>query len=161
MRTNRIDHSTKIRDQVFAGKAALDTDQKLMIFQSINQELEAIVEKDMFKEHPVLIQTWQEILAYVFPGQLAHDIAEHLDSQNYYKFGIYLDQLSNLEIETSNSLKLLMYAYLDIFRLSPFLKKIYGETKWEKLIYVLIQKSNFTVAALFNQRVKELCFSFS
>ena len=150
---SNIDDTTKIRDQIFAGKAALDNNQTSFLLNSINRELNSVVKEDSFSQNHALIKTWQEILEFSFSGQLAHDIAEQLDVEIFYKFGDYLNKsFDNLN---QSSLINLAHAYLDIFRLSPFLIKIYGEKKWEILVLDLVKKSNFTVSELFKQRVRD------
>jgi len=147
---SEIDDILKIRDHIFAGKAALEENQRKILFQLLNDELKKNVIENLFVEDPVLIETWQEIFESMFPGQLAYEIAEHLDPQVYYDFGSYL---CCPELNTNGAINSLVCEYLNIFRLSQFLVKIYGEKKWEKLIYDLILKSNFTVHELFSQRV--------
>ena len=47
------------------------------------------------------------------------------------------------------------YNYLNLFRNSSFLQKIYDERRWDNLIHTLITQSNYTFDVLFNQRVNQ------
>jgi long-chain acyl-CoA synthetase len=48
-----------------------------------------------------------------------------------------------------------IHEFLDIFRHSSFLTRIYEEDRWAQLILDLIQRSNFTFCTLFNQRLRK------
>jgi long-subunit acyl-CoA synthetase (AMP-forming) len=45
-----------------------------------------------------------------------------------------------------------IYLYLDIFRSSKFLNRIYDDTKWPEIVLKLLSVSNFTFPRLFQQR---------
>ena len=161
MATNRnvdkqADRITKIRDQFFAGQAALEKEQKNSLFRTFEEELQNVVRNNLFEKQPDLLPAWQEIFESAFAGQLAHDLADRIDSKNYFNFGEYLCTILKLKSTNSDSPQnKLAHAYLDILRLSAFLIKISGESEWEKLILDLIDNSNFTVAELFDQRVRD------
>lgn len=152
----KIDETVKIRDQFFAGKAALEKEQTQNLFRSFEQELKNVVSGNLFQQQPDLIAVWQEIFDSVFAGQLANSLSEQIDHNNFYDFGDYISHFLRSENQDfSSPLNKLAHGYLNILRLSPFLVKISGKNRWEKLILDLIVLSNFTVAELFDQRVKE------
>ncbi|MCX8106223.1 MAG: GNAT family N-acetyltransferase [Ignavibacterium album] len=49
----------------------------------------------------------------------------------------------------------IIHLYLNLFRYSEFLRRIYDDKKWEELVLQLIIRSNFTFDKLFKQRVKQ------
>ncbi len=143
-----------IRDQVFAGKAALDENERKNLLHSIEKEIAKIIKDNRFVNFPEQISVWQEIFISLFSGQLADDFAGSVRCETFYNFGRYLLDFSGTG-EAIFENKRLIHAYLDIFRLSEFLIRIYGENRWADLIHALIDKSNFAIAELFRQRVRD------
>ncbi len=142
----------KIRDLFFAGKSAFETEQLKKTLIQLNSYLEKITSNDLFKRKKNIASLLTDIFSSVFQGKLASDLAAELNKDIYYNFGNYLLKKLKTDKKNFNSLA---HEYLNLFRVSDFLNKIYGETSWEKLIKNLILESNFKVSTLFNQRVRD------
>ncbi len=157
--SNNIDpyeNILEIRQVFFAGKAAIDKDQLNPLFNSLENKIIALVENDLFGEKPEEIQIWKEIFDSAYAGQLAKELANFMNPKIYYDFGVYINRYLQMEEFAQNiELKGMAYAYLNIFRLSEFLVKVYEQKKWESLIHELILFSNYNVRVLFDQRSKE------
>ena len=142
----------KIRDMFFAGKSAFEVKQLNTTLKKINLYLGKIVTNDLLKKQKNIAPLINDIFSSSFSGKLASELAAELNKDIYFKFGNYLLQKSKSDKNIFNDL---VHEYLNIFRVSNFLTKIYGENKWEKLIRNLILESNFKVSTLFNQRVRD------
>ncbi len=72
-----------------------------------------------------------------------HQFAALADPGAFYGLGQKLLDTDNLKV---------IYAYVDIFRSSAFLDRIYGDRRWDDLILQLLSKSRYTFPKLFDQR---------
>ena len=97
-----------------------------------------------------IVQKTSQIFSNLFPSNFYNPLAEGIDEEIYFHFGEAL-----LSVELLENDKTIIHDYLDLFRLTGFLKRVYGEKQWEKLTLDLIVKSNFKVDTLFNQRVED------
>ena len=77
---------------------------------------------------------------------------ENMDKDLFFGFGEYLTSLSN---QSNEKIVSIIHNYLNLFRNSTFLQKIYDERRWDNLIHTLIVQSNYTFDVLFNQRVNQ------
>jgi long-subunit acyl-CoA synthetase (AMP-forming)/N-acetylglutamate synthase-like GNAT family acetyltransferase len=75
--------------------------------------------------------------------EMRHQIAAAIDPKDFFKLGKKLVAIKHGEI---------IAAYLDIFRSSEFLKKIYDQQKWPDLILELLHAGNYTFPKLFKHR---------
>jgi len=139
-----------VREKFYAGSASFekgDLEKTLLAFnQSLENLLTAIDKTDI----PRSLELIKEIIHVSFKNKLHNELALSFNPDNFFKFGELLESAGN-----SDELNIVIHEYLDIFRLSPFLKKIYGEDRWTSLISLLIQKSNYDFETLFSQRVEK------
>ncbi len=151
-----MSHANFINETVQAGVDALPAENRRSFGKSINDSVNQVVEADLFKQYPELIHTWNEIFESAGLNEMISLLAQKLDSDIYYRFGEYLISIvSERDYDRQTAACKLIHSYLDVFRQSEFLIKIYEQKKWELLIHKLIVISNFNVAAMFRQRVKE------
>jgi len=147
-----INGLNSIKEKLFAGKAAIDEDDLAQLFSNIEDELKSIVTNNSFTKEKNLLPEWSEILKAITAGNFADSFLTETNKDSFYELGLYL--IKEAKNNSSNSeLKKTIHEYLNLFRSSTFLRKIYDEKKWEDLIYELILHSNYTVNTLFNQRV--------
>jgi long-subunit acyl-CoA synthetase (AMP-forming)/GNAT superfamily N-acetyltransferase len=147
---------SKIREQIFAGKAALEKDELEPLLLSFEEKLKEIYETDSFGKDQHLIQIWEGIFSSVFPARLAPDLMHKIGTEIYYNFGNYLlKKLAETQKPDYNYLKNLTHSFLNLFRFSELLTRIYEQKEWEILIHDLIIKSNFDINSLFRQRIDD------
>jgi len=152
--SQKLDEIKIIRDKYYAGKASIEKDDVLPVLQELSDYLSKTVNKNYLENFPELIPLLVEIFTASFSGNLAKPFAEVLQPESYFQYGEYILQLNEkVDDEYSKSISELIGEYLNVLRLSPFLKKIYNDNKWDNLIKDLIVESNFTVNALFRQRL--------
>ena len=129
----------KIKEQLLAGRVALDKQELGSLLFAIEKHLNEICETDLFGNDFKSIQKWNEIFDYIYPAQIAYDLMNKIDSDIYYRFGNYLlEKLSNSQGQNYIYLKNITHSFLDLFRLPELLKRIYGQKKWEVLIHKLV-----------------------
>ncbi|HKI79376.1 MAG TPA: GNAT family N-acetyltransferase [Ignavibacteriaceae bacterium] len=146
----------RITEQLFAGKAALDKEEHKLLLKSIESKINETYTADSFSNNVFLIESFEEIFNSLFPSQIAPDLMRNIPPEVFYEFGNYLlKNLTNSEKHPGGHLCGLAHSYLNVFRLTEFLQRIYGQKEWESLILDLIIKSNFNVNSLFSQRVKD------
>jgi long-subunit acyl-CoA synthetase (AMP-forming)/ribosomal protein S18 acetylase RimI-like enzyme len=81
----------------------------------------------------------------------AKQFMDEIDVEVYFSFG----NLLNGQLTKNEKLEKLTHEYLNLFRFSTLLRRIYEEKKWEILIQDLILKSNYNTLILFNQRLRD------
>jgi len=146
----------KLRDKVFAGDSALEDQERIHFLNEFNTELRKIIDENIFEKFTDVISIWEEILNSAVSSNIGYAVAEKIDANLMFDFGNYLLTCrKNLISDGIPNLNKLIHGYLDIFRLSEFLTKIYDERRWDDLILRLIEDSNFTFGKLFDQRKKE------
>ena len=141
-----------IKEKLFAGKAAIDESELAQLSSNIEDELKSIVANNSFTKEKNLLPEWTEILKAIAAGNFADSFLTEINKDSFYDLGLYLIKEAKNN-SSNNELKKIIHEYLNLFRSSTFLRKIYDEKKWEDLIYELILHSNYTVNTLFNQRV--------
>ena len=107
------------------------------------------IENEIINFNSSNIREWNSIFNLLIQNGFSEKFAEFISSTVYFDFGKSL-----IEKEPEENLISLIHSYLDLFRHSQFLVKIYNDRRWDKLIEKLITKSNFTVRELFYQRSK-------
>ncbi len=146
----------EIRDKIFAGDSALEKKERLQLISKFNDELKKIIDESIFEKFTDIIIIWEEIFNSAVSSNLGYNLSKELNPDLMFQFGEYLLQCrKNLISDEIPNLNKLMHGYLDVFRLSEFLTKIYGDRRWDNLILELIEKSNFTFGKLFEQRKNE------
>lgn len=146
----------KIKEQLFAGKAAIEPEQLSSFLSEFEEELNRVSEEDLLSKNEALLKNWEEIFAAVIPAQLASNIMKEIKPEIFYNFGQYLLKMFPDKSSSPNkSLNAIVHFYLDLFRFSEFLIRVYEQKKWEILIHDLIVNSNFNINTLFKQRVDD------
>lgn len=142
---------TEIRDKVLAGRSALEKNEVEDLINNLQIELNrAIVNDHLGSEKPQ--KQWEEIFSSLFSAEFAEDLMTAVDKDLFYAFGEYLN---GLNLKNNRSAVSVIHNYLDFFRVSAFLQKVYGENRWEYLVHSLILNSSYTFDVLFNQRVNQ------
>ncbi|MBP1682894.1 MAG: AMP-forming long-chain acyl-CoA synthetase, partial [Ignavibacteriaceae bacterium] len=81
----------------------------------------------------------------------AKQFMNEIDTEVYFSFGKFLNE----QISKNENVKELVHEYLNLFRFSSLLRRIYEDQKWESLVHELILKSNYNTNILFNQRLRD------
>ena len=110
--------------------------------------------KQLAQAKTVLNKDENEILLKIFitvaQPDFAKELMERIDKGLFFDFGTYLNNERSVQ-----TLNFIIHEYLNLFRHSALLRRIYNEQKWETLILDLILKSNFNMNILFNQRLRD------
>ncbi|HQJ45743.1 MAG TPA: AMP-binding protein, partial [Ignavibacteriaceae bacterium] len=114
-------------------------------------ELNSVTKNNNLNQ-PVISEVWLSILNGLVAGGFSDDIMNSMDKDLFFDFGNYL--ASGL-VNSNDKTDSIIHSYLNLFRYSSFLQKIYDERRWDKLIKSLIDKSSYTFDVLFNQRVDQ------
>ncbi|MCU0345060.1 MAG: AMP-binding protein, partial [Ignavibacterium sp.] len=142
---------TELNDKLLAGKVTLEQREIDDLIINLRIELGRAVSSNQLTNKQDTEQ-WNNILNGLFTSELSNPFMENMDKHMFFAFGEYLASLSNQSNEKLNSV---INNYLNLFRNSSFLQKIYEERRWDKLIHTLIVQSNYTFDVLFNQRVNQ------
>ena len=134
-----------------AGKEAHTAAEQSALFERFNHLCKESVSTDVLGSEPELSETLGSILETAVVNGFAYSGADKIEPDVFYDFGAYL-----YKINGGGTLRLnhLIHSYLDLFRHSGFLKKIYDQTRWPKLVEQLLVSSNYTIHHLIRQRVK-------
>ncbi|MGD8778653.1 MAG: GNAT family N-acetyltransferase [Ignavibacteria bacterium] len=130
---------------LLGGKASIEEENIKSVCTDFAITLKEAIDNNFIQSESHL-EAIQNILEAVIPSQLVRALMKEISTDLYYDFGIYLKEGYAKKIDQ------VIHHYLDLFRYSEFLERIYGERKWDDLIYRLIVLSNFTVDKLFKQR---------
>jgi long-subunit acyl-CoA synthetase (AMP-forming)/predicted GNAT family acetyltransferase len=134
-----------------AGSESLKDKDKKLLIKALEQKISALIEKNE-KLQKQAIDNWNELLNSVNLTGLADYFCRKINPDIMYEFGKYLvDKLA----QKSSGFEFLTHNYLNLFRRSAFLKRIYGDKKWEPLVLDLVHSSNFNMHRLFEQRLEE------
>ncbi len=142
---------TELNDKLLAGKAALEQSEIDDLIINLCIELSRAVNSNQPANEPDAEQ-WQNIFDGLFSSELAAPFMENMDKDLFFGFGEYLGSFTD---QPKNRIVSIIHNYLNLFRTSSFLQKIYDERRWDKLIHTLIVKSHYTFDVLFNQRVNQ------
>ncbi|MGB5895122.1 MAG: AMP-binding protein, partial [Ignavibacteriaceae bacterium] len=143
-----------IKEKFFSGKAAFERADLDHLYKQFEDELSNAVKNKTICKDADLTESWLEIFKVVSVGYFAEPVMAAADKELFYELGIYL--LAEMKENSGNQTTILLsHEYLNLFRTSSLLKKIYDEKKWEELVYNLILTSNYNTKVLFNQRVRD------
>lgn len=142
---------TELNDKLLAGKAALEQSEIDDLIINLRIELSRAVSSNQLANEPDA-ERWQNIFDGLFSSELAAPFMENMDKDLFFGFGEYLGSFTD---QPNNRIVSIIHNYLNLFRTSSFLQKIYDERRWDKLIHTLIVKSHYTFDVLFNQRVNQ------
>ena len=150
---NDISNSSliEINDKLQAGKAALEQSEIDDLIINLRIELSRSVSGNQLINEQNAEQ-WQSVFEGLFSSELANPFMESMDKDLFFTFGEYLASFS---VQPNEKIVTIIHNYLNLFRNSPFLQKIYNERRWDNLIHTLIVQSNYTFDVLFNQRVNQ------
>ena len=141
----------ELNDKLQAGKASLETNEINDLLVNLRIELSRAISKKHLNDDDKA-EHWLNIFNALFSSELDNPFMEEMDKDLFFELGEYLSSLTNPPTEILVSI---IHNYLNLFRDSSFLQKIYDERRWDNLIHTLILKSNYTFDVLFNQRVKQ------
>ncbi len=141
----------ELNDKLQAGKASLETNEINDLLVNLRIELSRAISKKHLNDEDKA-EHWLNIFNALFSSELDNPFMEEMDKDLFFELGEYFSSLTNPPTEILVSI---IHNYLNLFRDSSFLQKIYDERRWDNLIHTLILKSNYTFDVLFNQRVKQ------
>ena len=139
----------QIRDNLLAGKASFETDEENILYNNFASALKTIIDDHLFSVTSDVSNVVFEIFEAAINAELSKNLMASMPVDIFFFFGEYINK------PTSVVQKNLIHSYLDNFRYSQFLKKIYHEKRWAKLVEELIRKSNFNFRVLFSRHAKE------
>jgi long-chain acyl-CoA synthetase len=142
---------TELNSQLLSGSAALEKNEINDLLINLKIELNRFVEKKQNKvdSEP---EIWGSILNGLFSSELAGRFMKEMDNDLFYSFG---ELLASLLMGGDKNIVSVVHNYLNLFRNSSFLEKIYDERRWDSLIHDLIVHSSYTFDVLFDQRVNQ------
>ncbi len=140
-----------INDKLLAGKAALENTEAETLILDLQVEFGRAVTDKHFS---IKAETdmWVNILEGLFSSGFADLFMEKIEKDSFFAFGEYL---ASLPAESDPKIISIIHNYLNLFRYSAFLQKIYNERRWDNLTLALIIQSSYTFDILFEQRVKQ------
>ena len=141
----------ELNNRLLAGKASLEQSEIDDLLINLRIELSR-AESEKQLDSDIEAESWQNIFNGLFSSELSNTFMENMDKDLFFGFGEYLASLSN---QSNKKIISIIHNYLNLFRNSTFLQKIYEERRWDKLIHALIVQSNYTFDVLFNQRVNQ------
>ncbi len=131
---------------LLGGRASIEEEKVESVYADFSIIIKEAMDNNFVQSEPDL-EVLKNIFEAVIPSQLVRELMKEISTDLYYDFGIYLKESCNGKADQ------IIHSYLDLFRYSEFLERIYNERKWDDLIYQLIVSSNFTVDKLFKQRI--------
>lgn len=140
-----MNNQTDFLNILLGGKASIEEENIKSLCADFAIILKEAIKNDFIKNEAE-VNTIQKIFEAVIPSQLVCDLMKEISADLFYEFGMYLNENHDANLEQ------IIHNYLNVFRYSEFLERIYDERKWDDIIYNLIVASNFTVEKLFNQR---------
>lgn len=141
----------ELNEKLLGGKASLEQNEINDLINDLLIELNSVTKNNNLNQ-PEVSEVWLSILSGLIAGGFSDDIMNSMDKDLFFDFGNYLaSDLVNSDDKTIPIIR----GYLNLFRYSSFLQKIYDERRWDKLIKSLIDKSSYTFDVLFNQRVEQ------
>ncbi len=153
-----LDNIISIADKFIAGLTSFGKKVEHPDFiGNVREQLDSFAEtlKQIPLEKRNLSKEESEALLRIFIAagkpNFAKQFMGEIDIEVYFYFGSFLnDQLTKNE-----KVEKLSHEYLNLFRFSSLLRRIYEQQKWEPLIHELILKSNYNTRILFNQRLRD------
>ncbi|MBK9098799.1 MAG: GNAT family N-acetyltransferase [bacterium] len=146
-----------ILDNIFSITEKFITGLTFFGKRDISEQLDTFAEtlKQIPLEKRNLSKDETEALHKIFVAAAQPEFAKRfmgdVDKEVFFSFGSFLnDQLSKVD-----SAKKLSHEYLNLYRFSSLLRRIYEDKKWESLIHELILKSDYNTNTLFKQRLRD------
>ncbi len=141
---------TELKDQLLAGSASLEANEIDNLIINLKIELSRLIENQQMNNADFQ-EIWENIFNGLFSSELAVRFMEEMDKDLFFALGEYLSS----SLDKNEKVISIIHNYLNLFRYSSFLQKIYDERRWDKLIHDLIVQSSYTFDVLFNQRVNQ------
>lgn len=151
MSNQSISSLAEINDKLLAGKAALENSEADELMADLQKEFARVVNDKHFHDISET-SVWLNILEGLFSSGFAGLFMEKIDKDLFYSFG---ENLSSIPADSDPKVVSVIHNYLNLFRYSVFLQKIYNERRWDNLIHSLIIQSSYTFDVLFGQRVEQ------
>lgn len=142
---------SEILEKINAGKAALEQNEIEDLLANFSIEINRLINNNVLANEDDS-KIFSNILNGLFESDLANAFMSYADKQLFFQLGV---NLLNQSDDKNEQLKSTIHNYLNLFRNSAFLQKIYNERKWDSLIHNLILKSDYSFNILFDQRVKQ------
>ncbi len=136
---------TQIAESLSAGISSFNDAALKELVENINDHL-ALVSGENYST--VNFEEPEKLFTLLVGNGFSEKFAELIEPDDFFNFGNFLINSKN----DTPTLKNVIHLYLDIFRRSELLVRIYNERRWDKLIEALIRKSNYRVRELFYQR---------
>ncbi len=146
-----MDYYVSLLNKISAGLAAIEESEVESLVSAIKEEFRKIPESDIFNQTSGIESVFSEIFEALLKVKLMYSIMAEISGDIYYRFGEYLLQQNS---SGNTAIIKLMHSYLDAFRFTVFLQKIYGQRQWDELVAEIIEKSNYNYNVLFESRVK-------
>lgn len=141
----------ELNEKLLAGKASLEVNEINDLIVNLQIELNRSIKDKQLGEESAL-SVWESIFNGLFSSELADLFMENVDKELFFAFGEYINSAASISNKKIDSI---IQSYLNLFRNSLFLQKIYDERKWDNLIHSLIVQSSYTIDVLFKQRVEQ------
>ncbi len=151
MSNQSIASLAEINDKLLAGKAALENSEADILMSDLQKEFGRVVNEKHFNDISETAM-WENIFEGLFSSGLAGMFMEKVEKDLFFSFGEYL---ASLLPESDPKVVPVIHNYLNLFRHSVFLQKIYNERRWDDLIHSLIIQSSYTFDVLFEQRFRQ------
>ena len=143
-----------ISEILLAGKSAIEKDESEKIISELI---------DAFKQYNESVlndSDFQNLMKSLIGSGFDKDLMNNISTELFYSIGERIlnniqSNQPNIQSFNQSPIHSIVYSYLNLFRYSEFLSRVYDDKKWEKLILRLIISSNFTFDKLFEQRVKQ------
>ncbi len=136
---------------VQAGSESLKYDDKKILIEALSAKM-ALISAQIEDTEKIDAEQWNELFNSINLTGLVEYFCERIDPEIMFAFGGFLAEKL---LKKPADFEALTHNYLNLFRRREFLKKIYGERKWESLIIKLIKNSNYNLNKLFEQRLEE------
>jgi long-chain acyl-CoA synthetase len=146
----RLEILKELNNKVLAGRAAIDESEIKNLCADFELEIKAACDTNFLNYSAEYIDVWESLMLNLSISEFEKDAVDFVNTDLFFNFGSLIHE--KLGLNNSDSLKKITHHYLDLYRHSEFLIKIYEENKWTELISGLIQASNFNFAELFEQR---------
>jgi len=145
-----INEIAKLKQTFSAGEMAISQNDWPEFMNQFEQLLATLNKSNAFEIREILIEL-TELFEIIFKTGMVDAFASRLNEQLFFMLG---EQLQQTNADLSNEAKQIIHLYLELSRQPGFLKRIAETKPWEELILKLIEKINFTLAALLRQRFK-------
>jgi hypothetical protein len=81
---------TSIKEKLFAGKAAFESDELEKLCKQIENEMNSAIKNQSVCKNDEISKEWLEIFESISIGDFADTLFSSLDKENFYDFGNHL-----------------------------------------------------------------------